>query len=166
MIRPVDFSDAPGICAIYNEYVENSLITFEEKRVTPGEMEKRIAGLKGRFPWLVIEEEDRIRGYAYASPWRVRSAYRYSVESTVYLATECRGRGLGRCLYTALLTELQKKEIHRVIGGIALPNEASVALHESLGFRKCAQFSEVGFKKGQWIDVGYWEKELIQVHHN
>jgi phosphinothricin acetyltransferase len=99
-------------------------------------------------------------GYAYATKWRVRPAYRHSVESTIYLDQAFAGRGLGRVLYETLLDELRRRELHRVIAGIALPNEASVGLHEAIGFRKAAHFSEVGRKFGRWIDVGYWELKL------
>jgi len=101
-----------------------------------------------------------VAGYAYATKWRVRPAYRHSVESSIYLDQSCAGRGLGQLLYAALLDELRRRELHLVIGGIAQPNEASVRLHEKLGFRKVAMFSEVGMKFGRWVDVGYWELHL------
>ena len=99
-------------------------------------------------------------GYAYATKWNRRSAYRFSAEVTVYLDHGRRGRGIGSKLYQQLLPTLQLSGIHVAIGGIALPNNASVALHEKLGFQKVAQFREVGFKFNKWIDVGYWEKVL------
>jgi phosphinothricin acetyltransferase len=112
------------------------------------------------LPWLVAEQDGRLLGYAYATRWRVRPAYRTSVESSVYLGGEAAGRGLGSALYRALLDALRRLDVHMVIGGIAQPNERSVALHEKLGFRKVAHFSEVGRKFGRWIDVGYWELRL------
>ena len=124
-------------------------------------MAQRIAdvGAAG-LPWLVLEVDGSIAGYAYATRWRVRPAYRSSVESSIYLDPAFAGRGLGRLLYGALLDELRRRELHLVIGGIALPNENSIALHEKLGFRKVAHFSEVGMKFGRWTDVGYWELKL------
>ena len=160
-IRPATALDAAPICAIYNPYVANTSISFEEEPVSEQDMAKRIAdvGAAG-LPWLVLEIDGRIAGYAYATRWRVRPAYRTSVESTIYLDPAFAGRGLGRLLYGALLDELRQREMHMVIGGIALPNENSIALHEKLGFRKVAHFSEVGMKFGRWTDVGYWERKL------
>jgi phosphinothricin acetyltransferase len=136
-------------------------ITFEEEAVTEQDMAQRIADVSAAgLPWLVLEVDGKVAGYAYATKWRVRPAYRYSVESTIYLDQAFAGRGLGRLLYGALLDELRKRELHLVIGGIALPNDGSVALHEKLGFRKVAHFTEVGMKFGRWIDVGYWELKL------
>lgn len=160
-LRPATALDAVPICAIYNPYVANTAISFEEDPVSEQEMAKRIAdvGAAG-LPWLVLEADGRIAGYAYATRWRVRPAYRTSVESTIYLDPAFAGRGLGRLLYGALLDELRRRDVHMVIGGIALPNENSIALHEKLGFRKVAHFSEVGMKFGRWTDVGYWERKL------
>jgi phosphinothricin acetyltransferase len=158
LLRPAGAADAASICAIYNHYVTTTTISFEEEAVGEAEMAGRIADVgAARLPWLVIEVDGQVAGYAYATKWRARPAYRYSVESTVYLHRDWTGHGLGRRLYAALLDELRARGLHLVIGGIALPNEASVALHESMGFRKIAQFSEVGLKFGRWIDVGYWE---------
>jgi L-amino acid N-acyltransferase YncA len=160
-LRPATALDAAPICAIYNPYVATTTISFEEDAVGEQDMAKRIAdvGAAG-LPWLVLEVDGKVAGYAYATKWRVRPAYRSSVESTIYLDPACAGRGLGRLLYSALLDELRQRELHLVIGGIALPNENSIALHEKLGFRKVAHFSEVGMKFGRWADVGYWELKL------
>jgi L-amino acid N-acyltransferase YncA len=157
MIRPVTTSDAAAICEIYNGYVRDTVITFEEAPVAPAEMARRIEDFTARFPWLVAEEQRAIVGYAYATPWRVRSAYRFSVETTVYVASGHHGRGVGSALYRELLAALRKLDVHCAVGGIALPNEASVALHEKLGFTKIGQFVEIGYKLGRWVDVGYWE---------
>jgi phosphinothricin acetyltransferase len=160
-LRPATATDAAQICAIYNTYVTTTTITFEEDAVTEPDMAQRIADVAAAgLPWLVLEEGNKIVGYAYATKWRVRPAYRHSVESTIYLDQAYAGRGFGHMLYSALLDELRKRELHLVIGGIALPNEASVGLHEKLGFRKAGQFTEVGLKFGCWIDVGYWELKL------
>lgn len=157
MIRPATSADSPVICEIYNHYVLNSVITFEERPVDPAEMERRIADIGKKYPWLVWEDNGRVAGYAYASQWKVRSAYLHTVESSIYLDPECTGRGIGKPLYAALMTELSKSDIHAVIGGVALPNDVSIKLHESLGFIKIGQFQEVGWKFGRWVDVGYWE---------
>jgi phosphinothricin acetyltransferase len=161
MIRSATRGDAAGICAIYNRYVLETWITFEETPVSAEEMQERIAETTASLPWLVWEREDgRVLGYSYASRWKGRCAYRFSAESTVYVAPEATGQRIGSQLYEALLSELRVLKIHTAIGGIALPNEASVALHERLGFAKIAQFREVGWKFGRWIDVGYWQRVL------
>lgn len=157
MIRPARSEDAAQICDIYNHYVRETVITFEEQPVPPTEMAKRMADITARLPWLVWEEDGRILGYAYASPWRVRAAYRHSVEASIYLTPAATGRGIGSGLYRALIEDVRHRDTHCVIGGAALPNPASVALHEKLGFEKVAQFKQVGFKFGRWVDVAYWE---------
>jgi len=160
-LRPATSADAAAICVIYNHYVTTTTITFEEEPVTGEDMAQRIADVAAAgLPWLVAEVDGSIVGYAYATRWRARSAYRYSVESTVYVAPGASGLGVGRALYGALLDGLRERGLHLVIGGIALPNEASVGLHEALGFAKSAHFAEVGMKFGRWIDVGYWVRKL------
>jgi len=160
-VRAAHADDAQAIAAIYNPFIANTTISFEEQAVTDAEMARRIADVQAAgLPWLVMEQDGKLAGYAYATKWRVRHAYRFSVESSVYLAPEFTGRGVGSALYSALLERLDVLGCHLVIGGIALPNDASIALHEKLGFEKVAQFREVGFKFGRWLDVGYWQKTL------
>lgn len=159
-IRDATEADAAAICDIYNHYITDSHISFEERPVTEAEMRQRMAALPTSFPWLVIEEGEKVQGYAYAKPWSDRSAYRHSAECAVYLDKDQTGQGLGKALYTALIDRLQDLSIHSVIGGVALPNPASVALHESMGFEKVAHFKEVGWKMNRWIDVAYWELML------
>ena len=160
-LRSAAPADAAAICAIYNPYVTATAITFEEEAVSAPDMAQRIADVQAAgLPWLVLEVDGKIAGYAYATKWRVRPAYQHSVESTIYLDGAFAGRGLGRTLYADLLEELKKRGLHMVIGGIALPNDSSVGLHEAFGFRKAAHFTEVGMKFGRWIDVGYWERKL------
>jgi L-amino acid N-acyltransferase YncA len=160
MIRPAQPTDAPAICNIYNYYVLNTTVTFEEEAVNADEMAKRMAEVTAQFPWLVHEIEGKVIGYAYASAWKSRCAYKYSVEVTVYLQQGYGGKGAGSALYEKLLALLSQQHIHAAIGGVALPNEASIALHQKFGFEKVAQFKQVGYKFGQWIDVTYWEKLL------
>ena len=165
MIRQAKQDDAKSICTIYNHYVSETIITFEEQPVSVAEMQNRIADVTADFPWLVFEENNQIMGYAHASRWKTRYAYRYSVESTVYLMPEEIGRGIGSQLYQILIDILKKKDIHSIIGGIALPNPASIALHEKLGFKKVAHFQDVGWKFNHWIDVGYWELIIPNAEH-
>ena len=160
-IRPATLDDAAAIAAIYNPYIDTTTISFEEQPVAAGEMAARIADVQAAgLPYLVALEGGRVLGYAYATKWRARPAYRTSVESSIYMDAQAAGRGVGSTLYRALLDALRGREVHMVIGGIAQPNERSVALHEKLGFRKVAHFSEVGRKFGRWVDVGYWELRL------
>lgn len=157
MLRNAVIDDALEICKIYNYYIENTIISFEEVPVSVEEMKNRIREVTEKYPWLVCEKNGSIAGYAYASKWKDRTAYRYSAESSIYLAQDAVGQGIGNKLYKALISRISGMSIHSVIGGIALPNPASVALHEKLGFKKVACFKEIGRKFSQWIDVGYWE---------
>ena len=160
-LRDATADDAAAIAAIYNHYVETTVISFEEAPVTAAVMQERIAGVQqDGLPWLVAIADGKVAGYAYATKWRVRAAYRFSVESSVYLDKARAGKGMGTALYQALFARLRAGGRHLCIGGIALPNDASVALHEKMGFTKVGQFREVGLKFGRWIDVGYWELRL------
>nr|WP_321452437.1 arsinothricin resistance N-acetyltransferase ArsN1 family B [uncultured Carboxylicivirga sp.] len=160
MIRTVEAADVQDICNIYNYYIENTFVTFEEQKVTAEQMQERISNVQQKFDWFVYEKEGKVIGYCYATGWRARSAYRFSVETTVYLKNGYEGNGVGTQLYRHLIKELIKKDIHSFIGGISLPNETSIALHEKLGFQKIAHFREVGQKFNKWIDVGYWQLVL------
>ena len=157
MIREATFSDAKAIAEIYNYYILNTVITFEFDPITPQEIMHRMEKYKEVGPYLVCEEDDEIIGYAYVSKFRERPAYEHSVESSIYLKNGCGGKGLGTRLYAELLSQVALQR-HTIIGGIALPNEASVKLHEKCGFKKVAHFSEAGRKFGKWIDVGFWQK--------
>lgn len=156
-IRDATANDAAQICDIYNHYVRNTVITFEQQPISVPEMQTRIESYASTYAWLVAEREGKLLGYAYATRWRTRAAYDHTVESTVYVADAARGSGVGRPLYMALLDALRKKSIHAVVGCIALPNPGSVALHEKCGFEKVAHFAEVGRKFDQWVDVGFWQ---------
>jgi L-amino acid N-acyltransferase YncA len=161
-IRPAVESDCVAIAQVYNHYVEHTIVTFEEAPVSVAAMTTRLAEVTERsLPWLVVEEAGRVVGYACATPWKTRSGYRFSAESTIYVDPAFVGRGLGSTLYRELLSDLRSRsEIHAVIGGIALPNAASIALHERCGMSKVAHFREVGYKFGRWIDVAYWQLTL------
>ena len=161
MIRPATPADAAAIAAIYNHYVVHTIVTFEEEEISTKEMALRITEVQGAGrPWFVWEEAGKVLGYSYASGWKSRCSYRFSLETTVYLDQAATGRGLGTQLYSALIDSLRQTKTHALIGGVALPNAGSVALHEKLGFVKIGHFKEVGWKFDQWIDVGYWELVL------
>ncbi len=157
-VRPAIASDAEALARIYNYYVLNTVITFEEEPVSAAIMAARVADVQNAsLPWLVADLDGAVVGYSYASKWKVRSAYRYSVETTIYLEHGHEGQGLGTRLYSELLSILRGQGIHAAMGGAALPNEASVALHEKLGFERVATFRQVGFKHQKWVDVAYWQ---------
>ncbi len=157
MIRSATPDDAARIAAIYNHYVANTVISFEEEAVSESEMKARIARGLAAGPWLVAEVDGAVVGYAYAAPWSARTGYRNSVETTVYVALSHAGKGLGSELYRALIERLKSQGFHCALAVIALPNPGSVALHEKLGFRKVGELMEVGFKLGRWVNVGYWQ---------
>lgn len=160
-IRSATAGDAASIATIYNYYITNTVISFEEEAVSTVEMAARIQEVQSLYlPWLVVTEGKAVLGYAYAAKWRVRHAYRFAVEVSVYLDPLHSRRGLGSMLYSRLLADLESLGTTVAIGGIALPNEASVRLHERQGFHKVAHFEKVGFKLGRWIDVGYWQRSL------
>lgn len=164
MIRNVTHRDAEEISAIYNHYIENTTITFEENCLTALDLLERIERLSSQnYPWFVYELDGRVVGYAYAAPWRTRTAYRFTVESAVYVDHNQIGSGIGSQLYYKLFEELAKSGFKTVLGLIALPNDQSVRMHKKFGFLPVGQHREVGFKFGQWIDVGVWQLMLSPV---
>ena len=157
--RPVRLDDAAQISAIYNYYIDHTIITFEEEPVSATAIAERIERvLSAHLPWLVAEYDGHAVGYAYAAPWRERSAYRHSVEVSVYLQHDIAFRGVGSMLYEGLFELLAASEVHVALAGIALPNERSIALQEKFKMEKVAHLKEVGLKFNQWIDVGYWQR--------
>ncbi len=162
VIRIAAIHDAEQILDIYAPYVQNTNISFETIIPSKEEMESRIKGVLVNNPWLVIEEESCILGYAYASKHRERAAYKWSVDISIYIRQDCRGKGIGKALYTALISILKLQGYYNVYAGICLPNEASIGVHEYFGFKKIAHYNNVGYKFGQWHDVGWWELQLRQ----
>ena len=161
LIRLATPADAAGMAELYRPYVEDSRISFEDQAPDAAEMARRVTGNQPGFhPWLVAEEDGRILGFASSSPFRTRRAYRWSVETGIYLATGVGGRGLGKRLLSALSDLLGRQGYVAAIGAIALPNEPSVRLHEALGFVAAGTYRGTGYKMGEWIDVGLWQKDL------
>jgi phosphinothricin acetyltransferase len=158
VIRSARGSDAAAVAAIYRPYVEQQHFTFEESPPDAGEISARMAN--PIHPWLLADDDGRILGFASTSAMRNRAAYRWSVETGIYLVPDAQGRGLGRKLLSAHVGLLEQQGFVTAIAGIALPNEASVALHEKLGFNLLAIERGVGFKLGKWIDVGRWQRDL------
>jgi phosphinothricin acetyltransferase len=160
-VRSATPRDAAQVAEIYNHYVSTSTITFEEAPVSAADMAARIQEIQSlSYPWLVATANDDVLGYAYAGKWKARAAYRHSSEITVYVRMGLERSGVGSALYGQLLPALKTLGVHAAIGGVALPNAASIRLHEKFGFEKCAHFKEVGFKFDRWIDVAYWERVL------
>ncbi|RRJ85413.1 N-acetyltransferase family protein [Aestuariirhabdus litorea] len=165
-MRPATAADAAAIVAIYNHYVRETVVTFEEDPLPTEEMAGRLRAVEETgLPWLVIETAQGVQGYSYATRWHGRCAYRFTAEITVYLAPEAGGQGLGSALYRALFAELAQRGFRTALGAIALPNAASVALHEKFGMAQVGQFREVGYKFERWIDVGYWQGTITAACH-
>lgn len=160
MIREVKLSDAKAIVDIYNYYILNINITFEEKQLTVDDMEERIIEKTAKHPWIVYERNGQVIGYAYLSGWHSRSAYRYSNEASIYLDRNEKGHGIGKELFSKLLEISKGYGVHTIVSGITIPNKESISLHEKFGFKKIAEFEEIGFKNNKWLNVGYWQKLL------
>lgn len=159
MIREVRPEDTGSITAIYNEYVAHSVITFETEPVRKEEMRSRITGIVSHFPYFVYETEGKIAGYCYAHAWKERAAYRHTLETTVYLASEYQGKGIGKQLMQTLINECRHRGYHALIACITEGNEASNSLHQKLGFKQVSHFEKVGLKFDRWLDV--FDYELI-----
>jgi phosphinothricin acetyltransferase len=157
-LRVARGEDADALAVIYAPIVRDTAISFELAPPDADEMRRRTTATLATHPWLVAEDADGVAGYAYASAHRVRGAYRFSLDVSVYTAERARRRGIGAALYTALLGIASAQGFHRAYAGITLPNPASAALHERLGFAFLGAYREVGFKLGVWHDVGWWER--------
>ena len=157
VIRPAEPRDAEGCLAVYAPYVATSAATFETTPPDPQDMRERIAEAN---LWLVAERDGRIAGYAYGGTHRARPAYRWTVETSVYVAGDRARQGIGRELYAALLPALEERGYKTALAGISLPNPGSVALHEAFGFTPVGVFRRIGFKAGSWWDVGWWQRPL------
>ena len=160
-LRIASADDAAAIASLYAHYVTRTAISFETEAPGEDEIRARIEDGGALYPWLVAaDDEDRLLGYAYAAAFRSRRAYRFSVETTVYLVPAATGRGVGRALYAALIPLLERQGFTQAIAAITLPNEASVRLHEAFGFVQAGVYREVGYKLGEWRSVGLWQRAL------
>ena len=157
MIRLATPRDAAGIHAIYAPIVRDTFVSFELEAPTESQLAQRVAATLRIYPWLALEDAEGIAGYAYASEHRERLAYQWSVDVSCYVHPRARGRGAGKALYLALLRVLRAQGFCNAFAGIALPNEASVALHESVGFKPLGIYRNVGYKLGAWHDSGWWQ---------
>lgn len=161
-VRAASADDAAAIAAIYAPYVDETAITFELDAPDAAEMARRIEAILARFPYFVAEVDGRVLGYAYADLYRTRAAYRWAIETTVYVDRRHPRRGIGRALYEALLTASAEAGFVTALGVIALPNQGSVALHEAMGFVHAGTQVGVGYKHGRWHDVGFWQCDLAR----
>lgn len=160
-IRSATPDDADAIAAIYAPIVLETTISFEWEPPTADAFGARIAKTLPKYPWLVaLDDSDAVAGYVYAGSHRDAPSYQWSVSTSVFIREDARGQGVGKTLYTELFRELVALGYYRAFAGIALPNAASVALHESVGFKPLGVYEQVGFKFGAWRDVGWWQKEL------
>ena len=159
-IRVAREDDGAAVAAIYRPYVETSVISFETTPPDASEMFRRISDTLADFPWLICEIDGRPAGYAYATRHRVRSAYLWSVDTSVYLDRQYWRCGIGRGLYASLFAILVAQGFFNAYAGITLPNPASVALHEAAGFKPVGVYRRVGFKNDAWHDVGWWQLTL------
>lgn len=152
-IRPVRSDDAEAIVTIYNRYIAETTISFETEQLTTEAMQQRIESIAARHPYLVYEREGHILGYCYAHPWKERAAYAQTLETTVYLSPDALQQGIGTALMQQLIAKSRQQGVHVLVACITADNNASIHLHERLGFRLVSSFQEVGRKFGQWLDV-------------
>jgi phosphinothricin acetyltransferase len=165
-IRAARPEDAAAMAGIYAPHVVSGVATFEIEAPDARAFRTRMAAAEGLYPWIVATngepegEGEGVLAYAYATRFRERAAYKYVVETSIYVAGDTQGQGIGRLLYDSLIDTLRAQGFTQAISTIALPNDYSIRLHEAVGFRRAGMFREVGYKQGRWIDVGYWQCEL------
>ncbi|WP_375397451.1 GNAT family N-acetyltransferase [uncultured Sphingomonas sp.] len=162
-IRAARPEDAATIAAIYAPYVLTGTVSFETDAPDADSMRERMAASAGLYPWLVAtngDEQGGVLAYAYATRFRDRPAYRYIVETSLYVGGGTQGQGIGRLLYEALIDTLRAQGFTQAVSVVALPNDASIKVHEGVGFRRAGVLREMGYKQGRWVDVGFWQNEL------
>jgi L-amino acid N-acyltransferase YncA len=161
VVRDARAADAAACAAIYAPYVTGTAITFETEPPSADEMAARIETASRSYAWLVLEEQGRVVGYAYGGRFHARPAYRWAAEVSVYLEPGRRRTGGGRALYEALLARLRERGFRIAIAGMTLPNEASIGLHEALGFQPVGTYRRIGYKLGSWHDVAWMQRRLL-----
>jgi L-amino acid N-acyltransferase YncA len=161
-LRAAERRDSGDIAGIYAPIVRETAISFETDPPSPDTMAARIENTLKLYPWLVAVHAEKVLGYSYAGEHRQRAAYRWSVDLTVYVAASARGRGIGRKLYGALTGILRAQGFRSAFAGITLPNDASIRLHQAAGFEALGIYKNVGFKLGEWRDVGWWRFALTE----
>jgi phosphinothricin acetyltransferase len=161
-VREATARDAEACAAIYAPYVTDTAITFETEPPSPAELAQRIAAAQRTHAWLVLEDRDRVVGYAYGGPYKARAAYRWSCEVSVYLEPGRRRTGGGRALYRALLARLAERGFRTAVAGMTLPNDASVGLHRAMGFEPVGTYRRIGWKHGAWHDVAWTQRAISE----
>ncbi|GHV05798.1 N-acetyltransferase [Clostridia bacterium] len=161
-LRPTKLEDAAALAAIYNYYIENTVVTFETEPVSVEEFRGRIQRVSADYPYLTMERQGEIVGYAYASRYRDRAAYQWCAELSLYVRQDCRRGGIGRALYTGLLADLTERGIYNAYACITVPNDESMGFHRAFGFRDSGTFRMSGFKHGEWHDIAWLELRLPQ----
>ncbi|MGL4314689.1 MAG: GNAT family N-acetyltransferase [Sphingomonas sp.] len=163
-IRAATADDAAAIAAIYAPYVLSGTVSFETEAPDTRAIRARMTASNGFYPWIVATNGDPegggVLGYAYAGQFRDRPAYRYAVETSIYMSGPIQGQGAGRLLYEALIDTLRAQGFTQAVGVISLPNDGSIRLHESVGFQRAGLYRQIGYKQGRWVDVGFWQCEL------
>jgi L-amino acid N-acyltransferase YncA len=160
VMRVATPDDAAQVLEIYAPFCVATPVSFETEAPPAEEIERRIVTTLEFFPWLIVAEGERVLGYAYASRHRERAAYRWSADVSVYVREDARGKGVGRALYASLFAVLRFQGIYNILAGISLPNPASVAVHEAMGLRPIGLYTRIGYKCGEWHDVGWWQLAL------
>lgn len=163
-VRPARNDDFDAIAALTNYYIDNTAIHFSYQPVTPDELRNLWQAKLHLYPWLIAEVDGHFAGYAKASLWRERSAYQWTPEAGVYVETRFQRLGVGRALYQRLIDTLRAQGFHSLVGGITLPNDPSVRLHEAVGFQPAGVIRRAGWKMGRWWDVGFWQITLADEH--
>ncbi|QMU77469.1 N-acetyltransferase [Streptacidiphilus sp. PB12-B1b] len=161
-IRPAREDDFAAVCGIVNHYIRTSTVNFRTEPQTPEEWRQDWRAHRATHPWYVLERDGAVAGIAYAAPWKARDAYRWTAETTVYLAPGQHGRGHGTALYRRLLATLEAQGYRSAMAVVALPNDASARLHRSLGFEQVGLVRAAGFKLGGWHDVAFWQRVLAE----
>lgn len=159
-VRPATVADLASIADIENREIAENWAHFGTESVSLDETQRAFDAAKHRYLWLVAEVESKVVGFARAGPWKTRGGYRWTCEIGVYVSPEFHGQGVGKALYAELFPALEQAGLKSIIAGIALPNPASVRLHEAFGMKHIGTFPECGFKFDRWIDVGYWVKRI------
>lgn len=164
--RIATVDDAAAIAAVYAPYVRDTATSFETGAPDAAELALRIERIGSQYPWLAASSGGRVIGYAYACENRSRAAYRWSVDTAVYLDVSAQRKGIGRELYRRLFALLRAQGYVNAFAGIALPNAASVGLHEAMGFKLIGVYRRVGYKLGAWHDVGWWQLVIAEGAEN
>ncbi|MBL8991658.1 MAG: N-acetyltransferase [Phycisphaerae bacterium] len=165
LIRPTEQRDFEQMAQLVNRFISDTVVHFGYAPVSAAELRSQWDESRARYPWLTLELDGDFGGFAKAGVWRSREAYRWTAEVGLYLVESARGRGLGTAIYRELLDDLRRRGFHSAIGGVTLPNEASVRLHERLGFEFVGRFRHAGYKFGGWHDVGFWQVVLADASH-